>query len=413
MPRLRPAVVLAALCLTFACAATGRAPTVVLPDGVMVDFPTAITFTLPDPPQDVAGAAVVYKVEHHSCAEVSGYAPADMANGPRWTWDLSDAGGLPPGARITYRWETRDAAGVVSSTPERAFTVEDARYQWREVREGLVTVRWHSGSESFARQMLGYATESVDTLTRETGTPLQGPATIHIYQSTSQLRGALINAQEWTGGQAFPQFGLIAIAVPSGSGSLGKPYIAHELSHLFIGQATFSCYTRAPSWLDEGLATRAEGPLRPEFQSLLGSAIARDDLFTVRALRAAFPTAPAEASLAYAQSASLVDYLLEHFGADRMAIFLEALREGLTDDAALHRAYGFDQEGLYARWRAWKGLAAPAQPVPTPTSTPVRIPTPPGLNMILSGPAGATSQRVSAFTGSTAIAIATGGGAHD
>jgi hypothetical protein len=185
---------------------------------------------------------------------------------------------------------------------------------------------------------------------------------------------------------AFPEYGLVAIAVRPNAAGIGELYIAHELSHLFVGQATFSCYTRAPTWLDEGLATRAEGEARPQFQSSLRNAVGRDDLFSVRALRAAFPTSAEDTTLAYAQSESFVDFLLVQHGPERMAALLGGFREGLTDDAALLRAYGFDQAGLYARWRAWQDLAAPAATVPPPAPTPVRTPAPPGLDYIVGTP---------------------------
>jgi len=61
--------------------------------------------------------------------------------------------------------------------------------------------------------------------------------------------------------------------------------------------------------------------------------------------------------LSYAQSYSLVNYLITEFGQAKMLALLQTFRQGSTYDGAFQSVYGFDQGGLESRWRA--ALGAP------------------------------------------------------
>jgi hypothetical protein len=161
----------------------------------------------------------------------------------------------------------------------------------------------------------------------------------------------MIYSQEWTGGVAFIDFGIIAIGIPSSQLEWGQKALVHELTHLVVRQATFSPYGQLPLWLDEGLATYNEGPLDLFLQSYLEEAISKDELISVRSLCSPFSAYSEKAYLSYAESYSLVDYLLDSYGHDKMLGLLTLLKEGRTYDEALTEVYGFDVDGLDASWR--------------------------------------------------------------
>ena len=194
--------------------------------------------------------------------------------------------------------------------------------------------------------------EGLARLTQDIGTYPERPIKIYIYASTDDLKGAMVSSQEWTGGVAFTEFGIIAISIPPASLDWGKRALVHELTHLVVHQATFSPYGRLPLWLDEGLAMYNEGELDPEFRSYLEEAILEDELISVRSLCSPFSAYSEKARLSYAQSYSLVKYLLDNYGQDKMLDLLALLKNGSTYDEALTEIYGFDIDGLDARWRA-------------------------------------------------------------
>jgi hypothetical protein len=123
---------------------------------------------------------------------------------------------------------------------------------------------------------------------------------------------------------------------------------AHEGTHAF-----FQLYKRPvdlPRWLHEGLAeymTVVNDPaLRPR-KLEWSRAIARSR----QSIRDVLASAPDDtfAYPAYSVSYTLVDFLLAA-GRDKFKKFVERLKTGADQDAALREAYGFDLAELQRRW---------------------------------------------------------------
>ncbi len=162
----------------------------------------------------------------------------------------------------------------------------------------------------------------------------------------------MVYSQEWTGGVAFTDFGIIAISISPSQLEWGERALTHELTHLVVHQATFSPYGQLPVWLDEGLATHSEGELDYDLRSSLNRAISEGTLISVRSLCSPFSAYADKARLSYAQSYSLVEYLLNNYGQDKMLDLLTILKQGSTYDEALTEVYGFDIDALDVGWRA-------------------------------------------------------------
>jgi hypothetical protein len=128
-------------------------------------------------------------------------------------------------------------------------------------------------------------------------------------------------------------------------------------------QITFSPYgtNLLPTWLDEGLAMHAEGEPDPYFQSVLEYAIAQQELISVRSLSSPFSATPEEAYISYAESQSLVEFLIQNYGKDKMLHLLNLLKGGNTCDEALTEVYGFDQDGLDKLWQGYINEQAQSQ----------------------------------------------------
>jgi hypothetical protein len=99
------------------------------------------------------------------------------------------------------------------------------------------------------------------------------------------------------------------------------------------------------------LAMYNQGDLSPEFSYRLEKAISEDKLLSVRSLCSPFSAEPEKAYLSYAESYSLVEYLLDNYSGDKMLGLLTLFKQGNTYDEALTEAYGFDIDGLDSRWR--------------------------------------------------------------
>jgi hypothetical protein len=268
---------------------------------------------------------------------------------------MTKTGGLPPGTELRYWWAIEDAEGDKVETPKASFSFEDESHSWDSLSEGKVDLLWYRGSDSFAQQLMTAAQEALERLSADTGAELESEATIYIYDGSQDLRGALIFPQEWTGGVAFTEFSTIAIGISLGDLDWGGGAMAHELAHLVVHQITFSGYGVAlPTWLDEGLAVYAEGELGPVLESVLVQAVVNDELLSVQILSSPFPADPAKAYLSYAQSYSLVDYLIDKQGGKaKMSELLDAFRQGSGYVEAIDQVYGLSIEEFDTKWRGY------------------------------------------------------------
>jgi hypothetical protein len=328
---------------------------------VNVDFPSQVVFTVDaESYVDIVDVRLYYQVDKMNYAQVvsEGWADFTPANKIKanWVWDMRNAS-LPPGAEVTYWWMIEDADGNRVETSPEIMHFYDDRYLWQSLtgtipQGGELTIFWYKGSDTFARELMDACQEGLAMLTQDIGAYPERPIKIYIYASTSDLQGAMIYSQEWTGGVAFADFGIIAISIPPSELDWGKRALVHELTHLVVHQATFSPYGQLPLWLDEGLAMYSEGELDSDFRSCLEGAILEDELISVRSLCSPFSAYSEKACLSYAQSYSLVEYLLDNYGQDKMLDLLALLKQGSTYDEALTEVYGFDIDGLDANWRA-------------------------------------------------------------
>jgi len=78
----------------------------------------------------------------------------------------------------------------------------------------------------------------------------------------------------------------------------------------------------------------------------------------VRSLSSPFSAHAEESVLSYAQSYSLVEFLINDYGQSRMLELLLSFKEGSGYDAALERVHGFDMDGLDNLWRSQFDLPA-------------------------------------------------------
>lgn len=359
---------------------------VVIDSGVEKDFPEQATFILEaQSTADIVDVRLRYIVDKMRYAEVTSEGWADFTPGTTieaaWEWDMKKAS-LPPGAKVSYWWMIEDAEGNRFETSPDVMSFDDDRYDWRSLKGegpqpdsgsaqgGEVTLFWYQGDEAFAQELMAVCEEGLVRLADEIGTYPERSINIYIYASSEDLRGAMIFPQEWTGGVAYTAFSTIAIGIPPDRREWGERALVHELTHLVVHQATFSPYGRLPIWLDEGLAMYNEGELEPHFRSRLQDAIADDELISVQSLCSPFSAVTDVAYLSYAQSYSLVAYLLDNYGKNPMLELLTVLKEGATYDEALLQVYGFDIDGLDANWRATLGNTAVSaqvgRPVPSP-----------------------------------------------
>ena len=337
----------------------------VVGSSAQAEFPYRLNFSLSaEGNVNITDIRLRYQVDRIGFAQVTSeayieFAPANTVD-INWSLEMVMIGGLPPGSSVEYWWTVEDANGGKVETAPVQVKFNDNRYSWQSLTAGKVTIYWYQGDESFAQELMATAQQALAQLAEDTGAELEKPVEIYVYANAQDLQGAMIYPQEWTGGATFIRYGVVAIGIAPGNLDWGKRAIAHELTHLVIHQMTLNPYIDLPIWLDEGLAMHTEGPLEAVFSDSLSGAIAENRLISVQSLSSPFSAYAEESVLSYAQSYSLVDFLITNYGQGKMLELLNTFRQGSSYDGALESVYGFDMDGLDALWRDY--VTTPAQP---------------------------------------------------
>ena len=319
------------------------------------EFPNLLTFNVrAESPTPINRIRLRYEVDKITYAPSFAEAWPDIQAGKNvsasWAWDMRK-GSLPPGAKITYWWVIEDTSGNRLTTPKETLSFDDTRYKWQKVGDSKISIFWYQGSRSFADDLLKAAQDAADKLGKDTGVFIEKPVSLYIYGNYRDLRGSIVAPEEWTGGVAYAGFNIISIGVSPNNLEWGKKAVAHELGHLITHQVTVSPYgATIPPWLDEGLAMHAEGQQGNSDKEALVKAIEDGRLATLQSLSSPFSADAQEAFYAYAQSQSVVEYIINTFGKDKLNHLLVLLNDGNTMDDALLKTYNFNLSGLDEAW---------------------------------------------------------------
>jgi len=351
-----------------------------------VDFPSKITFTL-TAESDGAEITEAHLFYRPVASEVSNLSIAQVTRGRRI--ELAHAVDmttryLPPGLDIEYYWSLTDADGQRTDTPLQTFLYQDGRFSWRTATSGRVTVYYYSGNDEFGQDLLDTAQRTIAKLGQRFGVTGDKPLHIVVYGNNRDFSNSLPpNSAEWIGGQAHPDLGLIVTGIQPGNSAMAETrrILPHEVSHLLLYQATENPYGRPPHWLDEGLAVYNQETADTSLKPLLDRAVSTGTLLPARALNSNFPLDPTQARLSYAESVSLVSYLLNKYGDAKLGELLRSYKDELSYDEGLMRVYGFDTDGLDREWKASLNYGGDKAAVSGPSGVSGTFATPFGGNM--------------------------------
>ncbi len=306
---------------------------------------------------------------------------ADTKVQAAYTWDLR-LNYLPPGVNGQYYWTIQDSAGNQLTTPKQSFRVDDPAHTWQKLSNDKLALFWYSGGQDFGQSLYNRGLQAINFLQQDIGVTLDQQVQIFIYASHEDLMQSLASgAQEWTGGQDFPDYSVVLIGVDPSSLDWGLGATAHELTHQVVHHAIQNgCSTLGslslPPLMDEGLAVYNENPgnADPQFVGPLRRAVQNNTLIPLRSLTSQFPADPNAANLSYGESWSFVDFLIRHYGKAKMGDWLKAVKAGGTIDDLFQQVYGRNLDLLENEWR--QDIGAQPRVIPTQgATTPTPFPT--------------------------------------
>ncbi len=311
------------------------------------------TFTLTFPAAAAPAAATLYlKVGTFT----QPYATPVVNNVARQERNLSEAP-FPPFTLISYWWEYQDAQRQTHTTKKQQFLYEDNRFAWETQRDDNITLHWVAGDKVLMSNALDIAQTAIVDIQKTLDAPVIDSATLYIYPSLPDLQSALLlTGYEWAGGKAYPEIGVVLLAISPSSEAILKMKrdIPHELTHKVLYDLTGAQgYAAQPTWFVEGLASTFERSPDPAYALALQRAVQDSKLIPMATLCNPFPAEADRALLAYAQSQSFVRYLQQTYGWSKVRQLIDAYTDGLECSTGVKQTLGADLTALERDWRVW------------------------------------------------------------
>lgn len=253
-------------------------------------------------------------------------------------------------------WATRAAAASDNPAPlpehvPTGYSLEtDAGMRWL----------YATAAESEVAVLKRVQRDAWTRLGRELGADLGTDLDLRIAINPEQMQALAPPGRKLPGyatGVAYPGEGLILLSMTEPESWLrsnADRVLVHELAHVALHRAVSG--QPVPRWFSEGFAIHAASEHSLARVRELWSATLRNDLIPLGQLSDRFPARHGEVSLAYAQAADLVGYLLqEDQDRKRFRKLIAQLRAGTAFEQAFASAYELPLRALERHWRALLG----------------------------------------------------------
>ena len=331
-------------------------------------FPDGILFRVAAQSSGIIDEARVF-IKKADQSGRSSYRSLDLEPGESVSGNtlLSASGGdyFPPGTKISYYFEVRDEAGGVVRTEETDYVYQDDRFHWLTVSDGLITVYYYSEYvEERARIILDAAKKTMDEMVPVLGIAPTDPLRIVTYNNYRHMvmalpfRSQTVSEDLQAQGMAFADERVLLVHGfdPTVTGTT-----SHEFTHLLVAEAAGGTSAAIPAWLNEGLAEYGNIDQTDEYDAAL-----RYGIYTRRIrplwFQQSFSGEPEDIIIAYGQGKSVVNFMVENWGEDRISDLFAVVRRTNDIDSALLQVYELDQYGMDSAWRVSMGL----EPLPSP-----------------------------------------------
>jgi len=220
---------------------------------------------------------------------------------------------------------------------------------------GWIRITYHPSSRERIDPLITAADDAKRELEDWLGRPVLGKVRVDVARTPGEMqtfapRGAPY--PEYASGVAYPELGLVLLTLtprfPNESLDLAQVF-RHELAHVALTDAVGP--HPIPRWFNEGFAVMASGETSFERMWTLSTATISDRLLPLAQVERSFPSDENKASIAYAEAADVLRFLIRREDRHRFRALVAELGDGSTLDHAARQAYGVDLVTLEHEWR--------------------------------------------------------------
>ncbi|OQB10852.1 MAG: hypothetical protein BWY16_00759 [Candidatus Omnitrophica bacterium ADurb.Bin205] len=234
-----------------------------------------------------------------------------------------------------------------------------ASEHFKESRSTHFIVFYNNAPEGFIKSLLEKAEFYYESITEDLGFRRfnfwlwDNRAKIYIYDDANSYR--LASSQPaWSGGAVMPNHKIIQ-SFPASKDFLDT-ILPHEMGHIIFREFVGFNNPGVTLWLDEGVASYQEKRRYSQADAFIRRLIDQDSFINLRKLSSYHSLASLDSGsidIFYAQSYSIVDFLIKMFGREKFVLFCQNLRDYRNLDDALRLTYSL--QGISQLEKAWIG----------------------------------------------------------
>lgn len=227
--------------------------------------------------------------------------------------------------------------------------------QFNTVDSGWIRFAYEPSVRERVQPLITGANEARAELVERLGRSVLDHVTVYVARTPGEMAGLAPEGApfpKYADGVAYAEIGLVLLTIHpvevNAHHDLGEVF-RHELAHVAIYDAVAG--RAIPRWFNEGFAVFASGESSFTRLQTLWTATLSEELIPLRRMERTFPSDPVGVSVAYAQAADVVRFLVRRQDHQRFVQMIERIRRGQDFDHAMKDAYGLDLGTLEYEWR--------------------------------------------------------------
>ena len=242
---------------------------------------------------------------------------------------------------------------VIVTTVFFAQVARAEKVKWRVTRTKHFIIYHAAGDESTAERAGSLAEESHAALSRKLEFAPGGITPIYLYPDRPSFAEATgVEPGERVVGMAHTRTLRIQVDA-SGAFADIAGVIPHELVHVFISRRLKGYSTRLPLWMHEGLAKYLAEDWTGADAELLADAAAGARILPFDQISKVFPPDEEKRSIAYVQSYSAVEHMVEKYSEESIPDLFSELEGGRPFETALFHTIGARPDKFEEEWRQY------------------------------------------------------------
>ncbi len=236
---------------------------------------------------------------------------------------------------------------------------KDIPAEWQKQETPHFILYYRQNDHLLADYVMERAEEDYKRITDDIGMDPKIKARIYIApdrNSYRELQPRGEKTHEWSIGVFYPYQNLILLLSPKAQKATHpdlQQIMAHELTHLILFTVTREKGMDLPVWLHEGLAMYEARQWNWHYRGIMAQAALTRSFLPLSSITMGFPPEKRLADRAYAQSMSLIAYIINKYGPDFLNRLISYLVDGKQPEEAFLHVFGISLEDFERNWHAY------------------------------------------------------------